>query len=104
MGKGNAGSSTKVVPITREYSHYLEPAPHAIKRNNGEVGSEFGRYRTRSSEGLVSLKSKGPTGWWQTRPHAACFSAKPWRMLAKLPREGFETGSTNVFDTGLDWD
>jgi hypothetical protein len=45
--EGTAGSPGKLVPITRDFLHYLEPSPHAVKRKNREAGSKFGRYRNR---------------------------------------------------------
>ena len=32
----------KLVPITGDFLHYLEPTPHAVKRKNGERGSDNG--------------------------------------------------------------
>jgi hypothetical protein len=46
-GKDTRASSEKVVPITREDQHYLEPTSHAFKRKIGKSGSEFGCYRNR---------------------------------------------------------
>ena len=47
--EGTAGSPGKLVPITRDFLHYLEPSPHAVKRKNREAGSKFGRYRNRKA-------------------------------------------------------
>ena len=34
-GKGSPTMLKKVIPITREESHYLEPGSDAVKRKNG---------------------------------------------------------------------
>ena len=52
--EGNPEFSEKVIRITREYLHYLEPESYAVKRENGESGSEFGRSMNRFQKSLAS--------------------------------------------------
>src|SRR5215216_6644074 len=42
FGEGNAASSGILVPITRDYSRYLEPIPHAVKRKTDKLVSSMG--------------------------------------------------------------
>jgi hypothetical protein len=55
-------SSGKLVPITRDFLHYPEPSTHAVKRKNGEVGSDNGRYRNRFQKRSELTRASGPGG------------------------------------------
>src|SRR5215208_6531771 len=46
-------------PITREYSGYLELAPHAVKRKNGESGSDNLGTGNRFQNSLTSIPDLG---------------------------------------------
>ena len=61
---GNPAFSEKVVPITRDFPHYLEPSPHALKRKNELSDSEFGRYRNRFHNSAAVLDE----GWRPDEP------------------------------------
>jgi hypothetical protein len=40
--EANTAVTRKVVPITRNFLHYMELGSHAVRRKNGEAGSHNG--------------------------------------------------------------
>jgi hypothetical protein len=71
LGKGNAASARKLVPITRKYRRYLEPAFHAITRIFAIDGSDKGCYRNQSIVAEPSLLVRVFVIRWESRRHPA---------------------------------
>ncbi len=89
--EGNPALSEKVVPITRNFLHYMEPSPHAVKRKNGEDGSHNGRYRNRFQKWLRTSETMA-IGQLISRP---CREVALVLPVSNYRRRSYETGSRN---------
>jgi hypothetical protein len=89
-GKGNRASSEKVVPITRDVPHYMEPGSYAVKRKNGGVVPAMVLLVEKWMPGTVGSappqRSRAVwTGYWRScRSCVTARSGRRWLGVADL--------------------